>query len=553
MKDLEQSNEKSFLLSSGNHNHSDDDESRTCGSGTATCSCIRRWGVVSLVIMNVMVAIYYGIFSYYENRGSKGHHNSMFHISKNDKKYTQTQTLGFQIHTGGSPAVINGTDGEMNDECPNRYGLLGGLDADEPELLCYIGYEDPVVDVQERLKIMKAAVESAYAVADPDPHIMKIFIAPEFFFRGIDGAYEFHVEHESGDECGPICTVLQGLEDIVANPNYEDWFFLFGSVIAYEKINQDNMNVNQPYLFYNFAPIYKGYNPDITNSYGKRFILPKRYTSNLDFLTPQRYVSENITYEVLSTAYNTTNPNVILTDSNNTLYNPQDYNQLKYNTAIWNEYSNELINNLGYTFIDYDWIIIDDITMSIEICFDHYRGRALETYMTDIVTGSNALIPKLSSFDDELIYTPIPYTQAQISIISSSGMTINPTSLVLIQNGTVYLQDGLYDDDASIIWINETEGKIDTTLGGSEAIQRTAIITDREVHFEYNVIPIQEKVSVYNETLSDKHNKHKNTTTHVDEALWKIALKGTFSTVLYEPMIVIWEPKDIPNAQLHQV
>lgn len=545
MKDLEH-NEKSSLLGIRIH-HNQDDES----NNGATFSCIRRWGVLSLIVMNVMVAIHYGFWTR-NNSKNHLHHDrrNFFHILPDkDRVYTKTQTLGFQIHTGGSPAVINGT-GEMNPECPNRYGLLGGTTNSEPEILCYVANDDPILDARERLRIMRDAVEKAYEVADPDRHTLKVFVAPEFFFRGLDGAYEFHIDEESGDACGPVCTVLQGLEDLVANPNYEDWFFLFGSVIAYEKIPQHESHHNDssvpehPFLFYNFAPLYKGYNPDTTNSYGKRFLLPKRYMSNLDFLTPNRYVTENLTYEILSEHYNVTTQNITLGHSEDILYNPMDYYQKKYNTALWNEYQDEL-TNLGYTFIHYDWVIIDDITMSIEICFDHWLGRALQTYMADIVTGSNTLIPKLSSFDDELTYVPIPYTQAQVSLVSSSGMTIQYRSLVLVNNGTIYLQDGLYDDNATIIWINRTEGKVDSALGGSEAIQRTAVVNDRDVHFDLNIVPVHNKVPVYDDSSIIKNDGS-------ETAEWQMALSGVFCTVLYEPMIVVWEPKEVPNTNLHQ-
>ena len=58
--------------------------------------------------------------------------------------------------------------------------------------------------------------------------------------------------------CGPICHVLKGLEAMVAQERFEDWLFVFGTVIASESLpTQDPYD----YLFYNFAPIYKGYNP----------------------------------------------------------------------------------------------------------------------------------------------------------------------------------------------------------------------------------------------------------------------------------------------------
>jgi hypothetical protein len=576
------SNEKSLLLSSDNNkydnntnnvDYDDDSEEGLNHSnnpirGVYKCFT-RNWRriLIIIIIAEAIVLYHYGIF-----RKSK-----LFKFVPGGLPgpYTKTQVLGFQIHTGGGPAVINSTSSiwsstkagissnstnqtvsatEINPECiqyGKRFGLLGGIDnVDEPEFDCYIGLQDPYQDVTKRLQVMIDAVEAAYNVAESDPSTLKIFVAPEFFFRGLDGAYKWDTEHDN--ECGPICKILEGLENIVADKRFEDWFFLFGSIIAYEDIPQkkdDSQPKNKAegdddnsddddgfqFLFYNFAPIYRGYDPEKTNYYGKRFLLPKRYTSTLDFLTPQRAVNVSFTQEVLG--HNLTLPIV-----NETIDNPYDVWESKYDIQVYDNYRNE-IESLGYTLIDYDWIIMDDITMSIEICFDHFHARALQTYMADSISGKRIRIPKFSSSDDTLTFVPIPDHQAQIQLVSSSGMTINPDAMTLMDGATIYLQDGLYDDTADIEW-KDYDTRIDETVGGSEAIQRTVSISSTDIDYHYEQIEVVEKVSVY-ETGTSTNTTSQNKQGHPRTKYWQSAVDGVFSKALYEPMIVIWDSQDV--------
>jgi hypothetical protein len=105
--------------------------------------------------------------------------------------------LGFQIYTGGAPAVITLPNGTRihNPECAglNSYGKAD--DFDEDDILnnvtatatlwqCYLGHHNPAHDVRHRLQIMKHAVHKAHQVADPDKKTLKVFLAPEFFWRG---------------------------------------------------------------------------------------------------------------------------------------------------------------------------------------------------------------------------------------------------------------------------------------------------------------------------------------------------------------------------------
>ena len=255
-----------------------------------------------------------------------------------NSKYKKVQGIGFQIYTGGAPAFLkNHSDGTvaLNPECIGRdsYGQVVGAEA--PMMQCYIGLPDPMLDVRGRIEIMMDAVEKAYAVVTAtenadDSATLKVFIAPEFYWRGITGAYSFEYDELPNDPsfCGPICQILVGLENIVAQERFEDWVFLFGTIIA-----SDSLPTDDPYgyLFYNFAPVYKGYNPDKMGFVGKRFLVPKRYVSSSDFLTPQRHLNESSFKQLMGQIPGDT-----------TVYNPHDFNQRRYDSTMWAKYKDEL-------------------------------------------------------------------------------------------------------------------------------------------------------------------------------------------------------------------
>lgn len=349
--------------------------------------------------------------------------------------YTKVQTLSFQIYTGGAPAYLTDEltgSTKHNHECKglNSYGLP----EDSNTLQCYLGLEDTALDVQRRLGIMRDAVDRAYDVSDQDESTLKIFLAPEFFFRGKDGAFAFANEEQvdSTGECSDICHILKGLEDIAAHKRFENWLFLFGTVIGSETLPTEDA---YDFQFYNFAPLYRGFDPATSKRIGKNFIVPKRYVSNIDFLTPLRHLTnKSIAMELLDEQ----DPSVA-----GTLMNPHSVGHKRYDNEMWAKYKDEL-SSLGYTMIEYGWFYMDGIAFSVEICLDHLVHRALMTYMADVVTGSKTLVP--SSANDSVEWVGIPRNQAQISLVSSAGMDVTVSSLALANGGHIFLQDGMEGD-----------------------------------------------------------------------------------------------------------
>lgn len=292
---------------------------------------------------------------------TKNHHPS----------YTHVQGMGFQIYTGGAPALLR--DGSPNPEClpAAAYGQAVITDDDDDEnkdeetanqsgqgLQCYLGDDDPMMDIQKRLRILKEAVETAWHNAqensDPQKNVLKVFVAPEFFWRGgRNGAYAFTAAKKVGvanftpsgqgpsslELCGPICYILEELQAYIAQERFADWLFLFGTIVAYEAIATEEDNNEYDYLFYNFAPVYKGYNPNTTGPIGKRFLLPKRYISSSDFLTPGRYLNVTHLKELVG-------DNALQEQDadESVVRNPFDFEQKRYNDQLWIDYKTELTN-----------------------------------------------------------------------------------------------------------------------------------------------------------------------------------------------------------------
>ena len=76
---------------------------------------------------------------------------------------------------------------KINAPPPARTHIIAVHSFGKPEgedgLQCYLGLEDAARDIERRMSIMIDAVDAAYGRSDDDPDVLKIFLAPEFFFR----------------------------------------------------------------------------------------------------------------------------------------------------------------------------------------------------------------------------------------------------------------------------------------------------------------------------------------------------------------------------------
>lgn len=100
--------------------------------------------------------------------------------------------------------------------------------------LYYLGKKDAEKDIKKRCRIMKNAVKTAYdkasGVEKDDPQVLKVFMAPEFYFRGAEGAYPIE----------KVSKIMENLKEETKKSDeedydYSDWLFIFGTVIGYHK------------------------------------------------------------------------------------------------------------------------------------------------------------------------------------------------------------------------------------------------------------------------------------------------------------------------------
>lgn len=94
----------------------------------------------------------------------------------------------------------------------------------------YLGEKDADTDIRRRCEVMKEAIKAAagHGSIDPAASTLKIFMAPEFYYRGAEGGYP--VEKISTIMDPTIDTSMPEETDKSA---YKHWLFLFGTAIGY--------------------------------------------------------------------------------------------------------------------------------------------------------------------------------------------------------------------------------------------------------------------------------------------------------------------------------
>lgn len=93
----------------------------------------------------------------------------------------------------------------------------------------YLGRYVAALDIQKRCDVMIEAIQRARAGADASRKILKVFVAPEFYFRGKYGAYPVE----------DISTIMPKLRAETDKHEYLDWLFVFGTAIGRLKHESD--------------------------------------------------------------------------------------------------------------------------------------------------------------------------------------------------------------------------------------------------------------------------------------------------------------------------
>lgn len=92
----------------------------------------------------------------------------------------------------------------------------------------YLGLDNAQLDVDARCALMQRAMDTALAqlpqASPPEPEgtTLKVFMAPEFFFRGPTGAYAMD----------DVQRVIQQLQLSATAAQWNDWVFVFGTIVG---------------------------------------------------------------------------------------------------------------------------------------------------------------------------------------------------------------------------------------------------------------------------------------------------------------------------------
>jgi hypothetical protein len=108
----------------------------------------------------------------------------------------------------------------------------------------------------------------------PPAATLYVFMAPEFFFRGATGAYKIE----------DVDLIIETLQDIAQDDQWQDWVFVFGTIVA-ELTSVQKCQISEPNeknLIYNFALVQEG-GAAAAGPNGARIVAKEEMTDN-DFV-----------------------------------------------------------------------------------------------------------------------------------------------------------------------------------------------------------------------------------------------------------------------------
>lgn len=217
--------------------------------------------------------------------------------------YSKVQFISWEVHTG--PFVIPGT-AKGNPDVALYSGLLDPAPDKRTDALgqCW--------DIDARLAFTADAISKAELSSDRSPGTLKVFMAPEFLYRGAGGAYlhdlidgwaskapaEFNLP---APYSGPWPGLFGGLRALVRDAKYEDWIFVFGTAVSasFPSAKQGNgkfvIDTSKPGEIYNSALIQRG---GLLHG-GDNYVSRKHYISGIDFLNWNASVKQHVAGTVL--------------------------------------------------------------------------------------------------------------------------------------------------------------------------------------------------------------------------------------------------------------
>ncbi len=272
------------------------------------------------------------------------------------------------------------------------YEIFTGPTIAAKDMRQYKGMSSDLDDMAYRVTLMLEAMECARKAAVKDANCLKVFVAPEFYFRGSKGAYPIAKVVGEGQSDGGGRNLLDMLRLLVKTKNrdYEHWLFVFGSIIASSGAPGLTVQGSQREA-YNICLIQRGEQ----GIEGSRVVV-KEHKSGVDFLK----VSPG-------------NGAVLDSAVRHLMAGRKTDTGWDTNRGAGKEFGKKEYEGLGI-------FEIEGITFGVEICLDHASQRLRQS-------------------------PPGPKDPwIQVQLVPSCGMQVYPGSVVACKNGLVLNVDGAY-------------------------------------------------------------------------------------------------------------
>jgi len=274
----------------------------------------------------------------------------------------------------------------------------------------YKGLKNSAEDIAERVKLVTQVIDQAKAAighSQTESDTLKIFMMPEFFFRGPTGAYDMD----------DVATLVAALQAAVKDASWKDWLFVFGSIVGKSFTTKEQsfflrlfgprfvVDTSKPVEIYNYCLIQKGgFGNDSGAGPASARAVMKQLKSGMDFIPKAKLSGSEIPFERA---------------------------QPLEPTREFGTTSDIQITNYDGSSI----FQIDGLTYGLEVCLDHFKQRLKN-------------VAKLPPID--------------IQLVPSCGASIQNNAIVAKKDGFVFNCDGYADYDRQVLGGNSALVKVGT-------------------------------------------------------------------------------------------
>jgi hypothetical protein len=259
------------------------------------------------------------------------------------------------------------------------------------------------LDIEARVLFTQDAINKAHSYASSDTNTLKVFMAPEFLYRGMGGAYVHDLIN--GWESTPPRLIgapfnqkwggLFGkLQDFVANDKFNNWVFVFGTAVSasFQTMDVTIPNRKEPIQFIDLSKPAEGYNTSLIQVGGSanhdiNYTSRKHYKSGIDFINHMEHYTSHI-------------------DSN-----------IGHSLDSWDKNLNDLLGSpeggASFTLKNINTSDGKPLPFGIEICLDHQNSTS---------SGGNVQnFGRLKSSNQHV----------KIQLVPSGGMSLVDASIML--------------------------------------------------------------------------------------------------------------------------